>query len=424
MYGGLQLAIGALALAGLLRESFRRPALVALVFLAGGLFVARAAAAAFEGELSSYTLSGLGFELVTVALASWVPLCALCVGGLLASERAGWRTGVWIAKPAAALCFLWAALAWGALGSAYGRFVLLGLALSACGDVLLITPGRGRLFQVGILAFLLGHVAYAVAFASGTLDGRVLAFGAGVLGLAAWRTLRWLSPHVPSDLRVPVVAYVIVIGAMVALAFAAMAAGAPRFAAIGALAFAISDLSVARDRFVAPGFANAAWGLPLYFAAQLALASTVAGSAPTARHLLFPAEPVEAAHRQGRQVHALETAHVDGDVVRVGAGDAEGRDPAGATEVVLRRARTELVGLDRAPGREQPEALGRHGPVDVGGARADRAVADLEIRELAVHLVADRTAVTGAPMGRHVRPPAGNPSARATGLHSRRRRPA
>jgi hypothetical protein len=72
MYGGLQLAIGALALAGLLRESFRRPALVALVFLAGGLFVARAAAAAFEGELSSYTLSGLGFELVTVALASWV----------------------------------------------------------------------------------------------------------------------------------------------------------------------------------------------------------------------------------------------------------------------------------------------------------------------------------------------------------------
>ena len=45
--------------------------------------------------------------------------------------------------------------------------------------------------------------------------------------------------------------------------------------AAGALMFAVSDVSVARDRFVAPGFANAAWGLPLYYAAQLVLASTV-----------------------------------------------------------------------------------------------------------------------------------------------------
>ena len=42
------------------------------------------------------------------------------------------------------------------------------------------------------------------------------------------------------------------------------------------MAFALSDLSVARDRFVRPGFANAAWGLPLYFAAQLVIASSVA----------------------------------------------------------------------------------------------------------------------------------------------------
>ena len=44
---------------------------------------------------------------------------------------------------------------------------------------------------------------------------------------------------------------------------------------IAALGFAISDVSVARDRFVAPGFVNAAWGLPLYFASQLAFASSV-----------------------------------------------------------------------------------------------------------------------------------------------------
>jgi len=41
----------------------------------------------------------------------------------------------------------------------------------------------------------------------------------------------------------------------------------------GALMFLVSDLAVARDRFVAQGFINRLWGLPLYYAAQLVLAS-------------------------------------------------------------------------------------------------------------------------------------------------------
>ena len=43
----------------------------------------------------------------------------------------------------------------------------------------------------------------------------------------------------------------------------------------GALAFYLSDLSVARDRFVRPAFVNRAWGLPLYYGAQFVLAATV-----------------------------------------------------------------------------------------------------------------------------------------------------
>jgi hypothetical protein len=45
---------------------------------------------------------------------------------------------------------------------------------------------------------------------------------------------------------------------------------------VGALAFTASDVSVARDRFVQPAFHNRAWGLPLYFGAQLLLAMTPA----------------------------------------------------------------------------------------------------------------------------------------------------
>jgi len=78
MYGGLQAAIGALAVAGLLRDSMRRPALLALVFLCGGLALARISGAALESELSAYTAMGLFFELVSVG----------CAAGLLGREPA------------------------------------------------------------------------------------------------------------------------------------------------------------------------------------------------------------------------------------------------------------------------------------------------------------------------------------------------
>ena len=69
MYGGLQAAIGTLALAALFRASLRRPALVCALTLCAGLAVARLAAAIELSEFSGYTVMGLGFEVVTVAYA-------------------------------------------------------------------------------------------------------------------------------------------------------------------------------------------------------------------------------------------------------------------------------------------------------------------------------------------------------------------
>ena len=80
-------------------------------------------------------------------------------------------------------------------------------------------------------------------------------------------------------MKQPVVAYFIVIGTMSALACAVTAAGGPAGVALGALAFAASDVSVARDRFVQHDFRNRAWGLPLYYCAQVLLALTPAAVA-------------------------------------------------------------------------------------------------------------------------------------------------
>ena len=171
------------------------------------------------------------------------------------------------------------ALARGAGASGYGRLVLAALVLGWLGDVLLVPKGARRAFAAGLAAFLLGHLAFAAAFVVRGAAPAWLAAGALGAAVAALPLARWLLPHVPEQLRVPVRAYVLVISAMVACAFGAF--GATRDGALlaGALAFFLSDLAVARERFVEKGFPNKLWGLPLYYGAQLLLAWTAGAPA-------------------------------------------------------------------------------------------------------------------------------------------------
>ena len=62
MYGGLQAALGLLALAGMQRASLTRPALVALCTVTAGLGSARLLGALNDGAWSGYTLMALVFE--------------------------------------------------------------------------------------------------------------------------------------------------------------------------------------------------------------------------------------------------------------------------------------------------------------------------------------------------------------------------
>jgi uncharacterized membrane protein YhhN len=206
----------------------------------------------------------------------WIALTAASTLALLASERASFRPGVWIAKPVAASGFLATALAAGALDSSYGRWILAGLALSWLGDVLLIPRGARAPFLAGLASFLAGHVAYTLGFAWRGLDPTTSAVAAlAVLG-ASLLALRWLLPHVEARMRAPVLAYLVVISAMLVCAAGTVGhAGRPTIFA-GAFGFYLSDLAVARERFLARSFSNKLWGLPLYFGAQLLLASSVA----------------------------------------------------------------------------------------------------------------------------------------------------
>ncbi len=194
---------------------------------------------------------------------------------LLASERRSFRPGIVAGKLTASTAFVVFAHSLGALETTIGQLVFAGMLFCWSGDALLLAAGHSIGFRLGIGAFLLGHLTYGAAFWSWGVDW--LALGSAALGVAVigWRVLRWLLPHVPTEFVVPIRCYVVVIGMMVACAVGASADRAPHVVAAGAIAFAISDLSVARERFVQPSFANSLWGLPLYYLSQIALASAL-----------------------------------------------------------------------------------------------------------------------------------------------------
>ena len=160
--------------------------------------------------------------------------------------------------------------------------LLAGLVLSLVGDVALLWPQQG--FLPGLVAFLLAHLAYLVAFTRGVRFGAwPLAF-AGYAALAAV-VLAVLWPGVPGPLRAPVVAYVLCLAAMAAqTATAWRVAGVPADAAtrrrlagaaIGGALFLTSDALLATNRFHTPLPLSTLWILATYWSAQWLIASAL-----------------------------------------------------------------------------------------------------------------------------------------------------
>jgi uncharacterized membrane protein YhhN len=201
----------------------------------------------------------------------FVLVCLVATGLLVVAEARSSATLRPPAKIIAAVAFVAAAVAAGSPSAPGGFAIMAGLTLSVVGDVALLWRDK-RVFLVGILAFLLGHVAYVFGFVAIGVDPLGLVGGlviSAVLGVVMWR---WLSPHA-GELRGAVAAYILVIAVMVAAAFGAWIHDIPAkrrlFMLVGAIFFFVSDITVARDRFVKREFRNKLVGTPMYFIAQL-----------------------------------------------------------------------------------------------------------------------------------------------------------
>jgi uncharacterized membrane protein YhhN len=208
---------------------------------------------------------------------------AFVASAALAVLSAPWALGLpvlaWVFKPLATALVIAFAAGRGEPGSLQHRGVLTGLVLSWAGDVALLWPDRG--FVPGLVAFLLAHLAYLVAFTRGV---RLAAWwpAFAVYGVVAGGILALLWPGVPAPLRGAVVVYVVCLASMAAQAavrwrqsHSTAEARWAASAAWGGALFVFSDAMLATDRFGHPLPAASLLILPAYWAAQWLIARSL-----------------------------------------------------------------------------------------------------------------------------------------------------
>ena len=180
-----------------------------------------------------------------------------------------------IAKMAAATLVIVLAVTGAQEFDAYTIGILAALSASWAGDLALSHAGR-RAFTIGLAAFAVAHVAYAASFVTrGALSIPWMLMAGIVMVAVGGGVLRWLAPHRPQELALALLAYVVIIGMMVATAFGSLGTEPDPRIPIGAALFAASDILVARQQFVVENLSNRVIGLPMYFAAQVLFALTV-----------------------------------------------------------------------------------------------------------------------------------------------------
>jgi uncharacterized membrane protein YhhN len=153
--------------------------------------------------------------------------------------------------------------------------LLVGLGLSFIGDMLLMFQSEPKLFLIGLVAFLLGHVAYAATF---TLLGGfyvVDLISLVVLAILAVGLYRFLKPGL-GRMRVPVIFYIVIISLMVNRAISTLFGAVLNpvqawMVSLGAVLFYISDVILAIGRFANP-FKYYRINLAFYYAGQVLIA--------------------------------------------------------------------------------------------------------------------------------------------------------
>ena len=213
-----------------------------------------------------------------VVLYSFIPLLLFTVSGLIRAEILELRNQIYILKPLSTLTVIGIALF--SFGSPnanflYTGFILTALILSFAGDMLLIFQQNLKVFRIGLVFFLLAHLTYTAVF---SIFGSISLISAIVsIFLIAIDIFLYLlfKPNL-GNLKIPFIAYLFAISAMLIQAFSTLnSLSLNRFQALmiifGASLFFISDLILALNRFWKPWRYNRI-SLGFYYSGQFLLA--------------------------------------------------------------------------------------------------------------------------------------------------------
>ncbi len=156
----------------------------------------------------------------------------------------------WMTKPVVTVGLIFAADVVDAADPAQQRWFLIGLAFCLFGDLALMW--QPELFRSGLVSFLAGHTAFVAGFAARGEVAPTWSVIAGALvlitclGIGVRHLLPAVKQRAPA-LFGPVLAYVTVIAVMAVTSWWGGHWAAP----LGAATFAVSDLTLADNRFVA-----------------------------------------------------------------------------------------------------------------------------------------------------------------------------
>ncbi len=197
---------------------------------------------------------------------------------LLIAEKRGIPKWILIFKAPLSALFVATAVIQHHPEPSYYQVILIGLICGVAGDIFLAIPGKNA-FRAGLAVFLLGHSPYIVAFVA--LIGWTQWFIPAHVAIAGVSVgiFVWLRPYL-GKMIIPVVLYIIVISVMLAAAWMVFVnPSVSRVGAwsvlIGAACFYLSDIFVARDKFVVQQFINRLIGLPMYYTGQFLIAFSV-----------------------------------------------------------------------------------------------------------------------------------------------------
>lgn len=170
-----------------------------------------------------------------------------------------WKILVYITKPAVMILLMTWILLDNHFPSRLLVWVVVALGFSLAGDVFLMLPDKW--FLPGLVAFLLAHVAYIIGFLQilPTFNIPTLIIAA-MVAATSYQIYRGIAAGLKrkgrESMRLPVLAYTIVISVMLFLALSAVTRRSETTAALlmgaGALLFYLSDTWNAWHRFVEP----------------------------------------------------------------------------------------------------------------------------------------------------------------------------